>query len=322
MSFISLPTAKIHKEIKTKKLKNFPAGYVGKFYRNLVNNVDSADIANDADIPSSDVRKYLLATSDFPKGMQMDINHYVTRDRLNNASFRQRLDPISKNIFWHQNPLEIVFEDISTFDVQSPVAGSLLWELYIGKKDLPSKLIKKAPTPSVDLDIQKRLEALRKDNNKFNNNNAPLPPPSPPTFNNFAPPPQLLPPPPPLLFNSFQQSQYFPPPSSPPLPLPGQRPTARPSATQTQPSTQFGEMAMTKTKIKPEKEQVLEDIGTAIYEIPEPPKLEIGDPLLNFLWTDAEKVLADDYINDKELQDKIFLVVTMIILYRPAIFCL
>ena len=40
--------------------------------------------------------KILLATSDFAKRMQDDINLYVTRDRLNNASFRQKLDQISK----------------------------------------------------------------------------------------------------------------------------------------------------------------------------------------------------------------------------------
>ena len=74
MSFISLPTCKIQKQTKPKKLKNFPAGYVGKFYRNLANKVDGAvtsdfycKIANDADIPSNDVEKYLLATSDFAK---------------------------------------------------------------------------------------------------------------------------------------------------------------------------------------------------------------------------------------------------------------
>ena len=33
MTFISLPTGKIHEEKKTKKLKTFSAGYVGKFYR-------------------------------------------------------------------------------------------------------------------------------------------------------------------------------------------------------------------------------------------------------------------------------------------------
>ena len=58
------------------------------------------------------------------------------------------------------------------------------------------------------------------------------------------------------------------------------------------------------TKPKPIEGQVLEDIDTAIYEIPEPPELEIGDPLLNILSADTEKSLTDDYVNDKNLQDK------------------
>ena len=56
---------------------------------------------------------------------------------------------------------------------------------------------------------------------------------------------------------------------------------------------------MAKTKAKPEKEQALEDIDTAIYEILKPPKLEIGDSLSNFLSADAEKILTDDYMNYK-----------------------
>ena len=43
------------------------------------------------------------------------------------------------------------------------------------------------------------------------------------------------------------------------------------------------------TKTKPNKEKVQENIDTAIYKIPEPPQLEIGDHLLNFLSKDAEK---------------------------------
>ena len=81
-------------------------------------------IAADTDI-SEDVQKYLLATSDFAKSIQTDISHYVTRDRINDASFRQKLDPISKNILRRQNPLELVFEDISTFDAETPIVGSL-----------------------------------------------------------------------------------------------------------------------------------------------------------------------------------------------------
>ena len=57
--------------------------------------------------------------SDFAKGMQTDINNYATRDRANNASFSQKLDPIKKNTLRRQNPLELVFEDISTFSAEN-----------------------------------------------------------------------------------------------------------------------------------------------------------------------------------------------------------
>ena len=79
--------------------------------------------------------------------MQDDTNLYVTRDRLNNASFRKKPDPISKNIFQKQNPLELIFQDISTFDAQNFVVGSLVRELDIGKKDIASDLVKKATKP-------------------------------------------------------------------------------------------------------------------------------------------------------------------------------
>ena len=97
MGFISLPTSTLYKKPEKKKLKNFPARYVLQkiFYRNLANNVDNllgsefyGRIANDLEIPSNDVQKYILATSGFAKGTQADINNYVTKDRINNASFR------------------------------------------------------------------------------------------------------------------------------------------------------------------------------------------------------------------------------------------
>ena len=144
MGFYSLPTGKLTKKTKKKKLKNFPAGYVGSFYRNLANNVDTfigsdfySRIANDSNILSEDNQKYILATSDSAKGMQtdIDINHYVTKDRINNASFRQNLDPVSKDIIRRQNPLELVFEDISTFDAENPIVGSLFKELTGKVKD-------------------------------------------------------------------------------------------------------------------------------------------------------------------------------------------
>ena len=80
MSFISLPMGKLYKKPENKRFKNFPAGYVGTFYRNLADDVDTflcsdfcGRIAKDADIPS-DVQKYILVSSDFAKGMQTNIN--------------------------------------------------------------------------------------------------------------------------------------------------------------------------------------------------------------------------------------------------------
>ena len=123
--FYLLSTNKLYKKEKTERLKNFPAGYVGSFYKNLADNVDNffgsdfySRTAADSDIPEEDVQKYIFATSDFAKSIHTDINHYVTRDRINDASFRQKLDPISKNILRRQNPLELVFEDISLLLMQ------------------------------------------------------------------------------------------------------------------------------------------------------------------------------------------------------------
>ena len=123
--FYLLSMNKLYKKEKTESLKNFPAGYVGSFYKNLADNVDNffgsdfcSRTAADSDIPKEDVQKYIFATSDFAKSIQTDINHYVTRDRINDASFRQKLDPISKNILRRQNPLELVFEDISLLLMQ------------------------------------------------------------------------------------------------------------------------------------------------------------------------------------------------------------
>ena len=37
--FCLLPTNKLYKKENTRQLENFPAGYVGSFYRNLADNI-------------------------------------------------------------------------------------------------------------------------------------------------------------------------------------------------------------------------------------------------------------------------------------------
>ena len=114
-------------------------------------------IANDYDIPSDDVQKFILTTSDFAKGMQADIYHYVEKDRMNNASFRQKLDPISKNIRRRQNPIELVFEDISTFDAENPIVSSLSRKLDVSKKDVTSDLVKEGSGKDVANELVKNV---------------------------------------------------------------------------------------------------------------------------------------------------------------------
>ena len=84
------------------------------------------------------------------------MHHYVTRDRINDATFRQKLDPISKNILRRQNPLELVFEDISTFDAENSIVGSLLRETDFNKNQIDSDFIKSLPShPGKEFEIQK-----------------------------------------------------------------------------------------------------------------------------------------------------------------------
>ena len=140
------------------------------------------------------MQKFILATSDFAKGIQTDMNHYVTRDKINDAIFRQKLDSISKSILRRQNPVKLVFVGISTFDAKNPIIGSLLHELDVKEMVLSSDLFKGAPsTPGQNSEIQKRLDRLhngaepksrRNINNNNNNNNSSnlSPPPSPPSL--------------------------------------------------------------------------------------------------------------------------------------------
>ena len=173
-------------------------------------------------LPKEDVQKFILGTSDYAKSIQTDINHYVTRDRINNVTFRQKLNPISKNILRRQNPLELVFEDISTFDAENPIVGSFLREID-NKRESESDFIKSLPShPGKEFEIKKRLDKLRGINNSSNNNknNSNLftvegDPPSLPRIEDFLDNSRPPPPPPPTapsinLDENLFKSEAFP----------------------------------------------------------------------------------------------------------------
>ena len=55
------------------------------------------------------------------------------------------------------------------------------------------------------------------------------------------------------------------------------------------------------TKEKKEKEKIIDEIDNKIYELPDLPKLELGDGLLNTLGVEAEDILDDQFVNPKQL---------------------
>ena len=82
---------------------------------------------------SEDEKKFLLATSNFGEEIQGELDLYVTNNRLNETSFRGRLEPISNNIIRNKNPIEILLKNVKHFDGQNPVIGSLIKVFDIGK---------------------------------------------------------------------------------------------------------------------------------------------------------------------------------------------
>ena len=86
MAYYSLQTGRLHKKTETKKLAKIPASYESRFYKTLDDLFDkSFDTYFQRDIISKasgkDVKNYLLATSNFGKCMQDNINLHVTRGR-------------------------------------------------------------------------------------------------------------------------------------------------------------------------------------------------------------------------------------------------
>lgn len=81
---------------------------------------------------------------------------YITNNSLNEASFRGKLDPISKNVIKKQNPIKLLVKDLKYFDTQNPVIGNLIREVDIGKKEDLSKFLSQAPNAK-DLELQSRL---------------------------------------------------------------------------------------------------------------------------------------------------------------------
>ena len=97
---ISFPQNRIHKKEETIKL-NPPSNFTESFYKYFLDGIDFSQDNNFQQQPANNslckvVKNFLLATNNFGEEIQGELDLYVTNNRLNKASFKRRVDPISK----------------------------------------------------------------------------------------------------------------------------------------------------------------------------------------------------------------------------------
>ena len=197
--YYSLPRVRLNKKEDVKKLNNFSNAYSRLFYKQRAKDLDfhiasiaAQKVTAQNEPLNDDVKNFLWTTSDYRQEIQSGIGLYVMRRKHNEASFGCKLDPIENYVWRKEDPLELLFKDVSNFDAQNPVIGSLLREIDVGKKDTLSNFLKKAPNVN-DVVLKHRFERLKKKDESYNrgdndgdDNNidgglGPLP--SPPRFN-------------------------------------------------------------------------------------------------------------------------------------------
>ena len=166
------------KTIKLDLPKNYSASqYIRRLHiRNEDPNFknSSIDITNN----KSDLRKFLLVTSDHGKNIQENINAAVADGKFNQAVVRTALNQKNKWVFEWPIPLSVTFKDAKKFVIQNPIIANLLSQVNADK--ISDAKEKQLLGQAKDEELQARLDRLRKrvdksdddDNNNNNNNNS------------------------------------------------------------------------------------------------------------------------------------------------------
>ena len=113
-----------------------------------------------------DLKKWLLATSDYGNEIQQDLNAIVGFDeKFNNAIVRHSLDPKDEAIFRNPNPINVTFHDMKKFDLVNPVIGKLAAQVRASKLtdyELTKKILEQGEIDKLQL----RLDALKDGTNE------------------------------------------------------------------------------------------------------------------------------------------------------------
>ena len=170
MSYIQLPYGYIknNKQVQF----NLPNNYEESFYfektpyltnqnpaveNNLINLIRNRD----------DLKKWLLATSNYGSEIQQDLNVIVGHDeKFNNAIERHALDLKDEAIFRNPNPINVSFYDMKKFDQVNPVIGKLASQVKASKLtdyELTKKLLQKGEADELQLRLDKLKYGVPKD---------------------------------------------------------------------------------------------------------------------------------------------------------------
>ena len=118
-----------------------------------------------------DLKKCLLATSNYGNEIQEDLNAIVGYDeKFNNAIVRHSLDLKDEAIFRNLDPINVTFHDLKKFDLVNPVIGKLASKVRASKLtdyELTKKLLEQGEIDKLQL----RLDALKYGINKDDNEN-------------------------------------------------------------------------------------------------------------------------------------------------------
>ena len=119
----------------------------------------------------SDLRKYLLATSDCGRNIQANVNEVVVDGKFNKTIIGRALHQKNKGVFESPIPLSVTFKDAKKFDIQNPIIGSLLKQ--VGANKISDAKIKQLFGDAKDEELRARLDRLRKriDKSRDTNNN-------------------------------------------------------------------------------------------------------------------------------------------------------
>ena len=102
-----------------------------------------------------DLKKWLLATSNYGKEIQQDLNAIVGHDeKFKNAIVRHALDLKDEAIFCNLNPINVTFSDMKKIDQINPVIGKLASQAKESKLidyKLTKKLLEKGEADELQL---------------------------------------------------------------------------------------------------------------------------------------------------------------------------